>query len=235
VARASSKLVEGAAAPEAPKRGRPRRGPDPDRFQEIVAAAAETILEKGYSATSIQDIADAVGILKGSLYHYVRSKEDFLYAIIKDVYDAALVEIAPIIESKDGALERLRAFVDTHVHFGVRHLTAFTIQVREFSRLSQERQDEITKGGDAYLNALRTILRDGQKEGVVDKKLDVRLTSFVILGELNFLTRWYNPQGRMSPERISAIYSGLILSSVVSDTAVDAVGGIENLRRGVMP
>jgi AcrR family transcriptional regulator len=231
----TSKLAKGTIEREAPRRGRPRRGPDPERFQEILDAAAETILAKGYSATSIQDIADAVGILKGSLYHYVRSKEDFLFAIIKDVYDAALAEIAPIVASTDGALERLRAFVDTHVHFGVRHLTAFTIQVRELPRLSPQRREEITKGGDAYLGALRTILRDGQKEGVIDKKLDVRLTSFVILGELNYLTTWYNPQGRMSPERISANYSGLILSSVISDDGLASVGGIEKLRRGVLP
>ncbi|GLX11119.1 TetR/AcrR family transcriptional regulator [Microbispora sp. NBRC 16548] len=216
------------------KRGRPRRGPDPERFQDIVDAAAKLMLDNGYSATSIQDIADAVGILKGSLYHYVRSKEDFLYRIIKDVYDAALEEIVPIAKSDRPALERLVAFVTAHVHFSIRHLTGFTIQIREFDRLSPERREEITAGGDVYVDALRGILQDGQEEGVVDRELDVRFTTVAILGELNYLTRWYSPTGPMAPDEMAARFAGLILGSVVSDKAVKAAGGLEKLRQDLL-
>lgn len=226
----SAKAGDGPDAEPRPRRGRPRRGPDPERFEEIVNAAAEIILDKGYTATSIQDIADAVGILKGSLYHYVRSKEDFLYEIIKACYDAALVEIEPVVTSKAGALERLGKFVDTHVRFAARNLTAFTIQVREFNRLSGERRDAITAGGDAYLSALRTILQDGQREGVVDGKLDIRVVSLIIMGQLNALIGWYRPQGPQSPEMISGLYVGMIVSSVASDDTAAAAGGVERLR-----
>src|SRR5947207_409360 len=75
------------AAPSRP----PRR-----RQQEILEAAARVFHEKGYESTSIQDIADEVGILKGSLYYYIRSKEDLLYEIIRDIHDDAIAYVGHI-------------------------------------------------------------------------------------------------------------------------------------------
>lgn len=212
------------------QRGRPRKGPDPDRFQEIVDAAAQIILHKGYSATSIQDIADSVGILKGSLYHYVRSKEDFLYRIIKDVYDEALADIAGVSAMKAPALEKLAAFVRAHVVFAAAHLTAYTIQVREFDRLAQERRDEISEGGESYVHVLQEILEAGQEEGAVDEAFEPRLIAVILIGLLNSMTRWYRPDGPLTPEQLADVYVSLILPAVASGASVDASGGLEKLR-----
>ncbi|EHY87305.1 TetR/AcrR family transcriptional regulator [Saccharomonospora azurea] len=146
---------------EPARRGRPRRGPDPERFREIVEAAAEVFLGKGYSGTSIQDISHRVGILKGSLYHYVRSKEDFLYRIIKDVYDEAIAEIRKVSELEGEPLEKLAEFIRLHVRFTASHLTAYTIQLREFEQLSAERPEEIRRGGETYVEALQVVLEGG--------------------------------------------------------------------------
>lgn len=220
--------TKGAAEPAV--RGRPRRGPDPDRFQEIVDAAAQIILTKGYSATSIQDIADAVGILKGSLYHYVRSKEDFLYRIIKDVYDEALADIADVAALDIPPLERLAAFVRAHVTFAADHLTAYTIQVREFDRLSDERREEIREGGESYVEVLQKILEDGQESGDVDKSFNPRLIAVVLTGLLNSLTRWYRPGGSRTPDQLADVYISLILPAVATDRAAEQSGGLEKLR-----
>ncbi|EHK82470.1 hypothetical protein SZMC14600_20339 [Saccharomonospora azurea SZMC 14600] len=216
---------------EPARRGRPRRGPDPERFREIVEAAAEVFLEKGYSATSIQDISDRVGILKGSLYHYVRSKEDFLYRIIKDVYDEAIADIRKVSELEAEPLEKLAEFIRLHVRFAASHLTAYTIQLREFEQLSAERREEIRRGGETYVEALQVILEEAQEEGVVDGSLDPRLASIIITGELNSMTRWYSPQGALSVDELADVYVGMVLCSVASETAVEDAGGIEELRR----
>ncbi|GGJ35659.1 TetR/AcrR family transcriptional regulator [Streptomyces brasiliensis] len=227
----SSSGRSGLGQVDRPRRGRPRRGPDPERLQEIIDAAATVFLEKGYDGTSTKDISDAVGMLKGSLYYYVRSKEDFLFEIIKRVYDAALVSIQPAVELEGDALTRLRAFVHAHVGFAVKNLTAFTIQLREFERLSPERRLEITAGGDAYLRALRGILKDGQREGVFDEKIDVSFTALAILGQLNSLTQWYRPNGRLSVKRLAENFAGLVITSIASDSAVQSAGGPSKLRR----
>ena len=218
------------AATEPTKRGRPRKGPDPERFREIVDAAAEVFLEKGYSATSIQDISDRVGILKGSLYHYVRSKEDFLYRIIKDVYDEAISDIRTVTERNEEPLDQLAAFIRAHVRFAANHLTAYSIQLREFGQLSAERREEIRQGGETYVEALQTILEDGQAAGLVDSALPARLASIIITGELNSMTRWYSPKGPMKFDQLADLYVGMVLCSVASETAVKEAGGIESLR-----
>lgn len=223
---------------EGAKRGRPRKGPDPDRFQEIVDSAAQIILDKGYSATSIQDIADAVGILKGSLYHYVRSKEDFLYQIIKDVYDEALADIARVAAMDAPALDRLAAFIHAHVVFAAEHLTAYTIQIREFDRLSDERRAEIREGGDSYVEVLEGILDAGQRSGEIDPNFTPRLGSVILIGALNSMTQWYRPGGSLKPEQVAEAYSSLIVSAVASDASVTDKGGIEKLRavfQGIVP
>lgn len=217
-------------AAEPAKRGRPRRGPDPERFREIVDAAAEIFLEKGYSATSIQDISDRVGILKGSLYHYVRSKEDFLYRIIKDVYDEAIADIRKVSDLEVEPLEKLAEFIRAHVLFAADHLIAYTIQLREFEQLSPERQEEIRRGGETYVDALQGILEDGQARGVVDASQDLRLASIIITGELNSMTRWYSPDGPRTPDQLADVYVGMVLCSVASEAAVNEAGGIEALR-----
>jgi len=217
-------------AAEPAKRGRPRRGPDPERFREIVDAAAQVFLEKGYSATSIQDISDRVGILKGSLYHYVRSKEDFLYRIIKDVYDEAIADIKTVTEPDEEPLERLAAFIRAHVQFASSHLTAYTIQLREFEQLSPERREEIRQGGETYVEALQVILEDAQAAGLVDPGLRARLASVIITGELNSMTRWYSPSGSLKPDELADVYVGMVMCSVASDQAVEKYEGVEGLR-----
>lgn len=218
------------AAAQQPKRGRPRRGPDPERFREIVDAAAQVFLEKGYSATSIQDISDRVGILKGSLYHYVRSKEDFLYRIIKDVYDDAINDVRTVSESDLDPLGRLALFVRAHVRFAAAHLTPYTIQLREFEQLSEDRRDEIRAGGETYVEALQGILADGQESGCVDPALDPRLASIIITGELNSMTRWYSPKGALKPDELADVYVGMVMCSVASDTAIADAGGPAKMR-----
>ena len=64
------------------------------RYLEILDAAADLFFHKGFGATTTQDVADAVGLLKGSLYHHIGSKEDLLVGIIDDVHAAAMERLA---------------------------------------------------------------------------------------------------------------------------------------------
>lgn len=198
-------------------------------------AASQIILDKGYSATSIQDIADSVGILKGSLYHYVRSKEDFLYTIIKEVYDEAITDMRRVVSMEAPPLERLVAFVRAHVVFASEHLVGYSVQIREFNQLSPERQAEIRRGGETYVEVLRQLLDECQAAGMIDAKLDTRLASIIITGELNSMTRWFSPRGALKPAELADVYAGMILTSVVSDAAVEQAGGLENLRAKLVP
>ncbi|NMM87397.1 hypothetical protein B2J88_24070 [Rhodococcus sp. SRB_17] len=216
---------------KAAKRGRPRRGPDAERVQEVLDAAADAFLANGYDATSMQCIADTVGIMKGSLYYYVASKEDFLFQIIEPAIASALEAVAPLQEDPSAPLDRLTDFVRSHVLFVAANLRTFRIRLREFSQLSPQRQSQLSQGEDAYYGVLMGILQDGLDSGDVDPAIDLRVTSVSIIGMLNSMTEWYSDDGKHSPQELANQLGGMVLTSVGSDAAMTSTGGIEALRR----
>src|ERR1700709_1858528 len=95
------------ARPSSPKR----------REREIIATAAEIFRKNGYADTSVQDVADAVGILKGSLYYYIDSKEDLLYRVLLEVHEDAQGWLSEIAEMDASPLEKISAYVRRHIEY----------------------------------------------------------------------------------------------------------------------
>ena len=210
--------------------GRPRSGPDPQRFAQIIEQTAELFKAKGYAATSIQDIADAVGLLKGSVYHYVDSKEDFLFHIIQGVYRGAVDEMSEVMELDAKPEERLAAFVRAHVMFTATHLTAYTVRLREFHNLSDERRRQIRQGGQAYVDLLARILEEGQSAGVFSDEFDLDVLIRVLLGQMNSITRWYTPESSLDPEKLADHVVALTVGSVISSRGIGPYGDFETVR-----
>jgi AcrR family transcriptional regulator len=203
----------------------------PQRRREILDAAARVFYEKGYEAASTRDIAESVGLLKGSLYYYIESKEDFLYEIIKEQHDGALAALERVRNAEGNALVRMAALIDTHVEFFTSNLTASVIYFREFRSLSPERRASIGTAGDAYLEVVRELLRQGRREGTIDPRIDVRATSLGIVGMLNSLALWYSDTGRLSPRNIARQFASLVVAGLASEQAAE--DGIERLRSDV--
>jgi TetR/AcrR family transcriptional regulator, cholesterol catabolism regulator len=90
-------------------------------LEEIIAAAAKVFQTKGYHAATVQDIADAVGILKGSLYHHVKSKEDLLYLIVKEPIARIYERMSEIVAGDLPAEEKLRSAIRAHLEAFDRH------------------------------------------------------------------------------------------------------------------
>src|ERR1700761_7679001 len=113
------------------------------RQREIIDAAAEIFYRKGYSETSVQDVADAVGILKGSLYYYIDSKEDLLFQMLLEVH-----EDAKSVGSENAALDlppldRLRFYIQRHVEYNARNLAKIAVYYHDFGLLTPERRKAI--------------------------------------------------------------------------------------------
>ncbi len=189
------------------------------RQQEILDAAAEIFRDKGYEATSTQDIAEAVGLLKGSLYYYIDSKEDLLFAIIDEAYKGALETVQVSTAAGGNALEKIRALIDAHVAYFTSNQVKMAVLFRDFRSLSEERQRIIAGEGDFYLEEVRSLIRQGQREGVVADDIDPRLTSIAITGMVNSLSQWYDPAGPSSSEEISDAFARLVVGGLATGTA----------------
>jgi AcrR family transcriptional regulator len=186
------------------------------RRQEILDAAAAIFAEKGYEATSIQDIAEAVDILKGSLYYYVNSKEDLLFEVIEEVHEAGLANMK-LQQAQDDAtapLDRLRRMVIDHVTYNSRNIEKIAVFFHDFRSLTDERKAHIIGERDLYDRRLRDILEAGKKTGEICPGLDVKLASFALLGMMNWVYHWFRPGGPATPEQVAEAFAEMAVRSV---------------------
>ncbi|HEX9162140.1 MAG TPA: TetR/AcrR family transcriptional regulator [Thermoanaerobaculia bacterium] len=172
------------------------------RAAEVYRTAAQIILQKGYDATSVADIAAALGITKAGLYHYIHGKTQLLFDIMQYGLDELDREVGGPAKHIADAEERLRFMIAMHARIVTRGHGAVTILVDETRALTPAQNRVITKRKRAYLDFLRGTLEQLKKE----KKLrDVNLTvaAFGILGTINWLSRWYQPDGPLDENEIA--------------------------------
>ena len=203
---------------------RRRSRPPRRRRQEILEAAAGVFHEKGYKATSIQDIADAVGILKGSLYYYITSKEDLLFEILQDVHQQGLQNLERIDATPGTPLQKIRAFVTVHVTHNAENLVKMAVFFHDFRSLSPERREIIVAERDLYDKHLRSLLAAGQRDGSVCPDLDPKLTSIEILGMMNWIYHWYRPNGDLSVSTLAGSMADFVVAGIACDPKTHTPG-----------
>jgi AcrR family transcriptional regulator len=189
------------------KMPRKRRG-------EVLDAAARVFHEKGYEATSIQDIADEVGILKGSMYYYISSKEDVLFEMLQEVHEAALATVLEAVEEDGDPLQKLRAFVSTLARFNADNTVRMGILLHDFRSLSEPRQKAIVKERDQYDKVLRKLITDGQAQDLICPDVDPKITALAVMGMINSIYQWYRPSGSRRSAYIGSVYADLVVAAV---------------------
>ena len=197
------------AAP--PRHGRASR--DSTREGEILTAAARIFREKGYHGTSVQDIAEAVGLLKGSLYHYIRSKEQLLAKLFEGSLGDTIVELESIATRSGSATERLRDMVRVYVMSVTANLDAVGIYLREWRSLPAPELARVR----ARRRTMRRLFEDVIGEGIRRKELgatDPKIAALAIIGMCNWTYEWYRPRGRLTP---------VALADELADRAVASV------------
>lgn len=195
---------------------RPRQeAAPPRRRDEVIDAAARIFHAKGYAAASIQDVADELGILKGSLYHYIDSKQDLLFAIIEESHRRTMEELEQWLTLKGGTLVRLRAFLHGQVLTYCRNVQRVGVFLQDLRSLSEEQQARILAERDRYDRVVRDLIRAGQEEGVIDREVDAKLAAMAIFGMLNWISTWWRPDGPSTPEQVADEFTDLALSGLV--------------------
>jgi AcrR family transcriptional regulator len=185
-------LSVGEVAPSAP-------APPKKREREIIDAAAEIFHRTGYADSSVQDVAEAVGILKGSLYYYIDSKQDLLYRVLLEVHEDAEGILESIEAMTDATpLERIAAYVKRHVEYNVRNVTKVAVYYHDFDLLSPERRADIRRHRRRYEVFLEGLIREAQVAGDVPADADPRVLSYCMFGTMNWTYTWYRPDGRVS-------------------------------------
>jgi len=186
-------------------------------LDDIVSAAAKIFRTKGYHAATVRDIADEVGILKGSLYHHFASKEELLYLVVKDPIAQMYRTISEIAVADVTAAEKLRRAISAHLEAFDRHYPHLFVYLRERESVKRRFREMIGFSPKEYERCWQQILREGIENGEFRPDLDIQVTSYGMLGMLNWSYKWYDPQGRLSVREVAEEFTTLALAGVAAD------------------
>jgi len=187
---------------------------DTPRRLQIEAVASELFRERGYAATSVRDIAQALNLQGGSLYAHMASKEDVLWSIVIRAADRFNNEVGPIAaDSARTPADRLRDMIRAHVGVVTATQKDAAVFLHEWRFLSADRRAEMSARRDAYEALFRSVISQGIDAGEF-RAVDPRLTSMAILSALNGIPTWYSPTGDLTPTQIADQHADLFLHAL---------------------
>lgn len=206
----------------APSNGAAARAKTPasanhDKPSEIFAAALRLFQAKGYHGASMQDLADAVGMQKASLYYYFRSKEELLVQVCERGTGAFTQELADIVASDLDAVTKLQRAIECHLVALCEQLDLFTVFLHEQKFLGAAQKELLRGEGKKHAALLASILEQGIASGDF-RPVNVTVTTLAILGMCNWLYEWYSPDGALQPREIAAMFSELVLNGLALET-----------------
>ena len=188
------------------------------RRAEICRTAAQIFQERGYDATSVSDIARALGITKAGLYHYFESKEALLFEItaygLDRVRDDVILQVRGIRDPE----ERLRELVIRHANIATHGRGAVAQLVDEVRALPPASRKQVEERMRAYFDLVRDTLRELQAAGRL-RKVDPTVATFGLIGTILWLPRWFRQNGRLSQEAVAKEIANIALGGLLEPTA----------------
>ena len=159
------------------------------RRADLTRIAARLFAERGYHGTSTADLAEAMGVQKGSLYAHIESKADLLWEVARDGA-AAFHEALDAVPDEGPVVARIRQALRGHLRVVAEQLDVATVFTREWRYLEGEYLDEITAERRRYEERWRTLLREGVETGDLRVDLDVGATTLLVLSAANWAYTW---------------------------------------------
>jgi AcrR family transcriptional regulator len=191
-------------------RGRPRRFETRD---SILREAVSLFASQGYTETTLDDIASAVGIRKPSLYHYIETKEDLLYEIDSLLIAELLEETERLLATADTPAGRLRAFFVAGMRLIAHRRGEVTVFLGEVPSPSGARWTQLASKRDSYQRLFEKILRDGVADGSF-RNLPTTVTALGALGTTSWAYRWYRGDGEMGPDETAELFADVVLNGL---------------------
>jgi len=186
----------------------------------ILAEAARLFCEKGYHATSMEDLAAAVGIKKGSLYYYIESKEQLLLEIAELIPPRFIANVRALLEDTQlTAEQKIRTAIMRHLElFGTETgLIWSRVFLREYRALPDQHRRKLLEQRRQYEKVFRRLITEGVERGEF-APVDVTMVTRAILGMCNWAIEWYSPQGKHSAKEIASIFSDLVLKGLLRES-----------------
>ena len=179
----------------------------------ILSTAADLFRDRGYRATTVDDVAARLGMSKASVYTYFRGKDEILAEISRRTIAAFTAGLAEISRARLTPEEQLRQVVLRHVRFVVSHRSFLTVFFSEEASLPARFARGLARQKDRYDRDLEKIVQRGIRSGAF-RPVSARLVVYGLLGMVNWLYKWYNPRGPLGPDEIALAFLSFVQEGI---------------------
>lgn len=184
---------------------------------ELIKQSIRLFVEKGFSATSIQDIVDTVGVTKGSFYYHFKSKEELLMDIHLSYIDDLLRRQKAIVETEESSRSKLVEIVKLLIYDIEKQGEIGRVYFREIRHLTPGNAASIRTKRAEFRSNIEKVLEAGIRDGDFRESLHPKMISFAILGVTNWSYQWFDPEKDLSVNELADMYTDFILNGVQSE------------------
>ncbi len=188
-----------------------------ETYARLLDTACDLFARKGYNATSIREIADAMGIRKASLYYYISSKEDLIYEISRAALEHMRTSVKWALEQVSGPEDKLYAFITAHVVSLLQRQKWHATSNEELVTSTAEQRAEIVALRDAYEQLARKLLEEAQAAGVVRADIPSKFLGLVLFGMITHIYPWYQPSVDVVPSELGFILADLFMTGIAPE------------------
>lgn len=205
--------------------------------QEIFDQATSLFAQRGYAGTSLQDIADAVGLTRPALYHYFRNKEELLAKLVAEVTVEAATDISKIARRKGlSADEKVREIVRHTVRSNGLHAERFRLLIRSEADLPEGVREAYEANRKAVLSSLSLVIEQGIDAGVFRAQMP-QVAALGILGITNWVAWWYHPGSSFDLDAVSEELADFAVHGLAAElgrpTSAGPAGILRSMRREI--
>jgi AcrR family transcriptional regulator len=179
----------------------------------ILISAAQVFCKKGYNGASMADIANAVGLQKATLYHHFGSKQEILSELLDRAMAIVTENMAKVLQLDCSPDEKIKTAMRTYLQVLCDQPDLSSVLLLEYRSLEKELYKKHIHNRDKFEKMWRDLVREGIDSGQLHSK-SVSMTVWAMLGVMNWTITWYRPEGKLSTEEISELFSNLFLDGL---------------------
>jgi AcrR family transcriptional regulator len=182
--------------------------------ERLLTVATRLFAQKGFEATSVQEIVESAGVTKGAMYHYFASKDDLLFEIYHRLLMMQTRRLEQFADGKGTAGERLRAAAVDVLDTSFLHLDELTVFFRSMHMLPQEKRKTVRAERRHYHERFRALVEEGQTAGTFRSDVPADIVVQFFFGAVHQLAAWYHPNGPLGAHEVSEYYVTLLMDGL---------------------
>jgi TetR/AcrR family transcriptional regulator, cholesterol catabolism regulator len=183
-----------------------------NKKKQLLQGIAELFFLNGYEKTAISDICAQLAISRPGLYYHFTNKQEMLFEIISDFLDKIIPELRANFNHKGNPEEKLRTFIRSSIQFFIEYPAQTKVVIYEIHSLEEKYARALDPKRQEYFGAIRNIIIEILKDSGIES--DPTVATFALIGTLNWVVQWYQPEGKIAPDALAKSIEELYLRAL---------------------